>query len=569
MSIGSFLGTTGGKAVAAGGGVVIAVGIAAAVLMQGDGYRSISVEQVSGTVSIVGEKNSGQAYVGEHLYSGDDVTVGDASELTMCMDNDKYVYADANTHFSLQASAPDDDSKIKIYLDAGSELNVLQSALGANDTYEVDTPNSTMSVRGTTFRVTVYVAADGLKYTLLEVTEGQVLARLKTEDGTYNGVERVFTPGQSALIRGNYEFSEFVTSGKLDERDLSNSDSDDDVLILAYDSLPEGGLERLIALLENGGLIDSGEDKDKDTDEANTEPKATPTPTPTPTPEQQVTDNADTQDGDEGDRPEPIASLRDTLRQGAMAYVVSTDATTGVMTLTNGEEFDPAFYARENPDAVENFGSDPESLLTHYLIFGQNENRPPSLKAALDQEEAFKQFANALDEAYRQEQEEAERSSNNTSSGGSTGNISNKVYPSTPNTFDNSLVSQPGGSPVLLGNGTRASVTNYSNGNAANNRIAIDDAGANVSVPIRLTDPSDPFGATNFEANGLRNIDWVNSANNVTVSYVDYTQAQPVTYTATKVSDNNYHLVATDTTGATIMDRTYSDEQNFRAALPN
>ena len=151
MSIGSFLGTTGGKAVAAGGGVVIAVGIAAAVLMQGDGYRSISVEQVSGTVSIVGEKNSGQAYVGEHLYSGDDVTVGDASELTMCMDNDKYVYADANTHFSLQASAPDDDSKIKIYLDAGSELNVLQSALGANDTYEVDTPNSTMSVRGTTF----------------------------------------------------------------------------------------------------------------------------------------------------------------------------------------------------------------------------------------------------------------------------------------------------------------------------------------------------------------------------------------------------------------------------------
>ncbi len=400
MSVGSFLGTTKGKAVSIGGGVVIAVGIAVAVLMQGDGYRSISVEQVSGTVSIAGEKNNGQAYVGQHLYSGDDVTVADASELTMCMDNDKYVYADANTHFSLQASAPNDDSKIKIYLDAGSELNVLQSALGANDSYEVDTPNSTMSVRGTTFRVTVYVAADGLKYTLLEVTEGQVLCRLKTEDGTYNGVERIFTAGQSALIRGNYEFSEFVTSGMLDADDLNNGDKDEDVLMLAYNALPKGGMERLIALLENGGFIDSGDDKDNDTDGANTEVGAVPTPTPTPTPEpeEQVTDNGDTQTGDEGDRPEPVRSLRDTIRQGAMAYVVSTDAETGIMTLTNGEEFDPAFYARENPDAVANFGSDPESLLTHYLIFGQNENRPPSLRAALEQEETLRQFAAALEE---------------------------------------------------------------------------------------------------------------------------------------------------------------------------
>ena len=566
MGAGEFLKTAKGKVISIGGVSVVAVGIAAAVLMQGDGYRSISVEQVSGTVSVVGEKNNGQAYVGEHLYSGDDVTVGDASELTMCMDNDKYVYADANTHFNLQASAANEDSKIKIYLDAGSELNDLQTSLAEGETYEVDTPNSTMSVRGTKFRVTVYVAADGLKYTLLEVTDGQVLARLKTEDGTYNGVERVFTPGQSALIRGNYEFSEFVTSGRLDAGDLSNADSDEDVLMLAYDALPKDGMDRLIALLENGGFIEPEDRGDSDTDEANAETEVTPAPTPTPEPEEQVADNDDTQGEDEGDRPAPVRSLRDTLRQGAMAYVVSTDATTGVMTLTDGEEFDPAFYARENPDAVENFGSDPESLLTHYLLFGRDENRPPSLKAALDQEEAFKQFANALDEAYRQEQEE----NNKSSGGGSTGNISNKVYPSTPDTFDRNLVSQPGGSPVLLGNGTRASVTNYNNGNAANNRIAIDDAGATVSVPIRLSDPSDPFGATNFDANGLRNIDWVNSANNVTVSYVDnYTQVQPVTYTATKVSDNNYHLVATDTTGATIMDRTYSDEQNFRAALPN
>nr|MCR4989645.1 hypothetical protein [Lachnospiraceae bacterium] len=148
MKIGAFFKTTLGKVIAVGGGTVVAVGIIIAVILQGKGYRSISVQQVTGDVIITGEKNNGQAYVGQRLFSGDDVSVKAASELVMCMDSDKYVYADQNTHFSLQASGAKEDSLIKIYLDAGSELNVLQSKLGPNDTYEVDTPNSTMAVRG-------------------------------------------------------------------------------------------------------------------------------------------------------------------------------------------------------------------------------------------------------------------------------------------------------------------------------------------------------------------------------------------------------------------------------------
>lgn len=254
MSAGDFLKTTKGKVITIGGTAVVAVGIAAAVLMQGDGYRSIAVQEVAGNVAVVGEKNNGQAYVGEHLYSGDDVTVGDASELTMCMDNDKYVYADANTHFSLQASAANEDSKIKITLDAGSELNELQSKLGANDTYEVDTPNSTMSVRGTKFRVTVYKGKDGRYYTLVEVTEGEVLVRLKTVDGKYTGEEKVLVAGQSALIRGDAEISEFVTAERLDDSDIESGSSDDAVLMLAYNALPKDGMERLIALIEDSKL---------------------------------------------------------------------------------------------------------------------------------------------------------------------------------------------------------------------------------------------------------------------------------------------------------------------------
>ena len=239
MKIGDFLKTTKGKVVTlASGAGVIAVGIAIAVLMQGSGYRSIAVNGFEGTVSVAGNKNNGNVYVGQNLYSGDDVTVASESSLTMCMDGDKYVYADADTHFSLEASSPKEDSRIKINLAEGSELNELKNKLADGESYVVDTPNSTMSVRGTTFRVTVYKGEDGLWYTLLEVINGTVEVALKTEDGTYNGVVEKFDEGQAAMIRGNSDFSEFIVG---EENEV--------VLIFDYKMLPEGAVSRVVEIL--------------------------------------------------------------------------------------------------------------------------------------------------------------------------------------------------------------------------------------------------------------------------------------------------------------------------------
>ena len=239
MKIGDFLKTTKGKVVTlASGAGVIAVGIAIAVLMQGSGYRSIAVNGFEGTVSVAGNKNNGNVYVGQNLYSGDDVTVASESSLTMCMDGDKYVYADADTHFSLEASSPKEDSRIKINLAEGSELNELKNKLADGESYVVDTPNSTMSVRGTTFRVTVYKGEDGLWYTLLEVINGTVEVALKTEDGTYNGVVEKFGEGQAAMVRGNSDFSEFVVG---EENEV--------VLLFDYKMLPEGAVSRVVEIL--------------------------------------------------------------------------------------------------------------------------------------------------------------------------------------------------------------------------------------------------------------------------------------------------------------------------------
>ena len=246
-----FVGTVKGKIViAAVAVVVIAAVIIALLLSHKDSYRTIAVEKLTGDVAVAGEKNNGPAYVGQRFYSGDDVTVAKESDLTMCMDQDKYVYADAETHFVLQASAASEDSKISIYLDEGSTLHELKSKLKENESYEVDTPSSTMSVRGTTFRVSVFKGSDNMVYTLTEVNDGEVVVRLKSTDGNYNGVEKSFTPGQSALIRANDQISEFVTSDMISPDGLLSSDSGDpEVLVLSYDDMSDNGVKRIEALI--------------------------------------------------------------------------------------------------------------------------------------------------------------------------------------------------------------------------------------------------------------------------------------------------------------------------------
>ena len=229
--------------------LLISTGVILAVVLTNKEYRSISVEAVQGSVIVKNEKNSDQAYKGQRLYGGDDVTVEESSDLTMCMDNNKYLYADENTHFRLEDNSENNASRIRIVLDKGSELNELTEKLNTDESYEVDTPNSTMSVRGTKFRVTVFKGSDGLVYTLLEVEEGVVLVRLKTVTGTYNDVEKEFNADQSALIRADAERSEFV-----------RTESGEIVRALNYGTLPKEAVPRLKALLENTESSDTGKE---------------------------------------------------------------------------------------------------------------------------------------------------------------------------------------------------------------------------------------------------------------------------------------------------------------------
>ena len=210
----SSLTTLKGKILLAGIGVLVIAAVIVGVvflLSKEEGYRSVAVKQLEGTTIIKSEQNEQEAYEGMHLNSGDDIKVQNESNLTLLMDADKYLYAQAGTHFEVECVDGEKSGKKVIHLKDGSVLIRLKTALKDGEIYEVETPNGTMSVRGTVFRISVDKDANDLVHTGIEVFDGKVQVDLHPENGEYNGVGETFEVGEAGAIVGNTEFAEFVT----------------------------------------------------------------------------------------------------------------------------------------------------------------------------------------------------------------------------------------------------------------------------------------------------------------------------------------------------------------------
>ena len=214
--------------------------------------RTVVVQETNGTTVVLdAKKASTNAYKGMHLVAGNDVTVQKISDLTMLFDMDKYMYAEENTHFWLsEASGSQEKSKTVIYLDEGATLNRIVNPLENGAVYQVDTPNSTMAVRGTVFRVEVREGKDGKIYTYLAVLNGAVKVELKTTEGKYNGVSETIPAGTVAAIRADETFSEFIggSGGK-------------HTAPIDYAAFPAGTLRQIIAYIDDNEEIDADRDE--------------------------------------------------------------------------------------------------------------------------------------------------------------------------------------------------------------------------------------------------------------------------------------------------------------------
>lgn len=211
---------------------IIAVAVIALVTViilknKSDVYRLLKIYEVEGKANVSREGTGDiEPYANMVLESGDKVSL-ETGKLTIKADEDKYIYLEDNTELVLVAEGDAANSKTKIDLISGAITNDIQNKLSSESSYEINTPNSTMSVRGTIFRVCVY-EINGVKYTKVSVFEGEVVTRLKYADGTYSDEEVSVKKGKEVIIYDDGTNTDYVS----EPSDIDYSELPDDVLKL-------------------------------------------------------------------------------------------------------------------------------------------------------------------------------------------------------------------------------------------------------------------------------------------------------------------------------------------------
>ncbi len=219
---------------------IAGIALAATHFMKGqEFYRSILIYELQGSADIERE-GAGNIKAAEDLYleSGDRLTVADGSSMRLKLDDDKYVMVEENSVLAIEAAGNEADSKTKIQLEQGAITSEIQNPLSTDSTYEVNSPNSVMAVRGTIFRVETESDEDDEIYTKVSVFSGKVAMGALREDGSV-WEDIMINAGEEADCTGS------VTSGAL----LSEPAEID------YEMLPLQALNFLLELSQRNAPI--------------------------------------------------------------------------------------------------------------------------------------------------------------------------------------------------------------------------------------------------------------------------------------------------------------------------
>ena len=155
----------------AGIGVVLVAIAVVLALVLGGGHRVIKVDDFEGEVTF--ERNSKEKEIveGMNLKSEDVITTGEDGLVELLVDSDKHILAQENTNFAIISKGNEKKGKLVIKLNYGTSLVEIENKLNDKSFVEVETPNTSLSVRGTTFEISY---SKENKVTTVEVTDGVV-----------------------------------------------------------------------------------------------------------------------------------------------------------------------------------------------------------------------------------------------------------------------------------------------------------------------------------------------------------------------------------------------------------
>ncbi len=117
-------------------------------------YRNIRITEITGGAVVNREGKEGlKAYVNMNLQSADELITEKGAKVTLRLDDDKYIIVDEDSKLVLIAGGTEEDSTTRIELEYGAVFSDIREKLSDKSGYEVVTPSSVMSVRGTQFEV--------------------------------------------------------------------------------------------------------------------------------------------------------------------------------------------------------------------------------------------------------------------------------------------------------------------------------------------------------------------------------------------------------------------------------
>ena len=176
-----------------------------------ESYRLIKVYDLVGDATVKrGQTDILDAYVNMRLQSMDIVNTSADSYMQLVLDDNKYILLEPLTEIHLEATGTSKDSKTKIYLKKGAIVKCIEDRLSDSSEYKIETPNSTIAVRGTTFRVELVYDEKGESHTLLSVFEGKVDCNLIYPDGSVDEEFVSATDEQQIEILGTDVTSMYV-----------------------------------------------------------------------------------------------------------------------------------------------------------------------------------------------------------------------------------------------------------------------------------------------------------------------------------------------------------------------
>lgn len=217
------------------------------------GYRTVSVIEVSGRVSVVKGDIEYSAYPGMVLQEGHEVITSGDSYVRLVLDQDKYVKLEEGSRLVFETLGVLGNGKTALVLERGALTTELVSPLGEGEQYVVNTPNAIFAVRGTFFRVDLRRGQNGDIISDINTYGGRVASKRIFPSGEVVEEDVMIDAGYKACVNMTKDYTYYVveTTNLIDMENISNQD-----MVDLYFSA-ENGHELFVTTEELKEIMDS------------------------------------------------------------------------------------------------------------------------------------------------------------------------------------------------------------------------------------------------------------------------------------------------------------------------